>query len=138
MLLIKNGYVKPMCVPDIPNGCVLIDGGKIAGVGENLPVPDGCEVIDAGGRLVTPGFVEAHCHIGLEEEGIGFEGSDVNERTDPCTPQMRAIDAVNRHARHSLWHSKPASRPPAQAPAAPTSSVGHSLRSSCRDSASTI
>jgi imidazolonepropionase-like amidohydrolase len=95
MLLIKNGYVKPMCVPDIPNGCVLIDGGKIAGVGENLPVPDGCEVIDAGGRLVTPGFVEAHCHIGLEEEGIGFEGSDVNERTDPCTPQMRAIDAVN-------------------------------------------
>ena len=95
MILIKNGYIKPMEGADIENGCILIDdNGKIAAVGANLEAP-GAEVINAEGRLVTPGCVDAHCHIGLDNEGMGWEGHDYNEITDPVTPHMRAIDSIN-------------------------------------------
>ncbi len=95
MLLIKNGYVKTMAGPDIPDGCVLIgDDGKILAVGENLSA-ENATVIDAGGRLVTPGCIDAHCHIGLDNEAMGWEGMDYNEIVDPITPQMRAIDSIN-------------------------------------------
>ena len=96
MLLIKNGYIKPMVGADLENGCVLIDdNGKIAAVAAQIDAPEGCTVIDADGRLVTPGCVDAHCHIGLDNEGMGWEGHDYNEITDPITPQMRAIDSIN-------------------------------------------
>ena len=95
MLLIKNGYIKPIVGDDIPNGCVLIgDDGKILQVAEVIDAP-GAEVIDAEGRLVTPGCVEAHCHIGLDNQATGWEGKDYNEIVDPLTPQMRAIDSIN-------------------------------------------
>ena len=94
MLLIKNGYIKSMAGADIPNGSVLIgDDGKILAVGENLEAP-GAEIIDAEGRLVTPGCVDAHCHIGLDNQAMGWEGRDYNEIADPLTPQMRAIDSI--------------------------------------------
>ena len=96
MILIKNGYVKPMVGEDIENGCVLIgDDGKIAAVGKELTAPADCPIIDAEGRLVTPGCVDAHCHIGLDNEGMGWEGHDYNEIVDPLTPQLRAIDSIN-------------------------------------------
>ena len=95
MLLIKNGYVKTMAGPDIPGGSVLLgDDGKILAVGKEL-VAEGATVIDAGGRLVTPGCIDAHCHIGLDNEAMGWEGMDYNEIVDPLTPQMRAIDSIN-------------------------------------------
>ena len=95
MLLIKNGYVKPIVGEDIPNGCVLIgDDGKILNVAPSIDAP-GAEVIDAQGRLVTPGCVEAHCHIGLDNEAMGWEGHDYNEIVDPLTPHLRAIDSIN-------------------------------------------
>lgn len=96
MLLIKNGYIKSMAGPDLPNGCVLIgDDGKILSVGQALTAPEGAEIIDAEGRLVTPGCVDAHCHIGLDNEAMGWEGKDYNEIVDPITPQLRAIDSIN-------------------------------------------
>ena len=95
MLLIKNGYIKSMAGPDIPNGCVLIgDDGKIISVAPSIDAPE-AQIIDAEGRLVTPGCVDAHCHIGLDNEACGWEGHDYNEMTDPVTPQMRAIDSIN-------------------------------------------
>ena len=95
MLLIKNGYIKPMVGEDIPNGCVLIgDDGKILSVGPDITYPDATQ-IDAGGRLVTPGCVDAHCHVGLDNQSMGWEGRDYNEIVDPITPQMRAIDSIN-------------------------------------------
>lgn len=95
MILIKNGYVKPMVGSDIEKGSVLIgDDGKIIAVGENIEVPEFATVIDAEGRLVTPGCVEAHCHIGLDNEAVGWEGRDYNESVDPITPHMRAIDSI--------------------------------------------
>ncbi len=96
MLYIKNGYIKTMAGPDIENGCVLIgDDGKIAAVGADIACPEGAQVIDAQGRLVTPCCVDAHCHIGLDNQGMGWEGRDYNEIVDPITPQMRAIDSIN-------------------------------------------
>jgi len=95
MLLIKNGYIKPIVGEEIANGCVLIgDDGKIAAIGADIAAPEGAEVIDAGGRLVTPGCVEAHCHVGVDNEGMGWEGNDYNESSDAITPHMRAIDGI--------------------------------------------
>ncbi|MCI9116236.1 MAG: amidohydrolase [Acutalibacter sp.] len=95
MLLIKNGFIRPIDGEDIPGGQVLIDNGKILAVGKTVEAPAGAEILDASGCLVAPGFVEGHCHIGLDEEAIGFEGADYNESTDPVTPHMRGIDGLN-------------------------------------------
>ena len=96
MLLIRNGHIKTMAGAEFDRGCVLIgDDGKIAAVGQEIPAPAGARVIDAEGRLVTPGCVEAHCHIGLDNEGMGWEGHDYNEIVEPLTPQLRAIDSIN-------------------------------------------
>ena len=95
MLLIHNGYIKTMAGPDIPNGAVLIGAdGKILAVGADIQPPEGCQMIDAQGKLVTPGCIDAHCHIGLDNEAVGWEGMDYNEIVDPITPQMRAIDSI--------------------------------------------
>ena len=95
MLLIKNGYIKPMVGADLPHGDILIgDDGKILAVAESIPAPENCTVIDAKGRLVTPGCIDAHCHIGLDNEAVGWEGMDYNEIVDPITPQMRALDSI--------------------------------------------
>jgi imidazolonepropionase-like amidohydrolase len=96
MLLIKNGHIKTMAGADIPCGCVLIgDDGKIAAVGAELTAPEGATVIDAEGRLVTPGCVEAHCHLGLHSAAVRWEGADYNESSNPITPHMRAIDGID-------------------------------------------
>ena len=95
MLLIRNAYIKPITGPDIPNGCLLAEDGRITAVAAHIDAPEGCTVIDAGGRLLTPGCVEAHCHIGLDNQCMRWEGMDYNEIVDPLTPQLRAIDSIN-------------------------------------------
>ena len=96
MVLIKNGCIKTMVGDVIENGCLLIaNDGKIAAVEKSIDETDEMEVIDAGGRLVTPGCVEAHCHIGVHNSAVRWEGADYNEKSDPITPQMRAIDGIN-------------------------------------------
>ena len=96
MLLIKNGHIKTMAGADIENGSVLIgDDGRIAAVGECIEETAEMTVIDAEGRLVTPGCVEAHCHIGVHNSSMRWEGADYNEKSDPITPHMRAIDGIN-------------------------------------------
>ena len=95
MLFIINGHIKTMAGKEYTSGSVLIgDDGKITAVGEALEAPAGVRAIDAGGRLVTPGCVDAHCHIGLDNEAVGWEGRDYNEIVEPITPQMRAIDSI--------------------------------------------
>lgn len=94
MILIKNGHIKPILGEEIPCGAILLgDDGKIAAIGTDLTAPEGAQIIDAGGRLVTPGCVEAHCHVGVKDQCLRWEGADHNESTDPITPHMRAIDA---------------------------------------------
>lgn len=94
MLLIKNGLTYTMeSAPEKAD--ILIKDGKIEAVGLGLDAPEGCEVVDASGKLVFPGFIDAHCHLGMWEDAIGFEGADGNERSHPVTPHLRAIDAIN-------------------------------------------
>lgn len=91
MICIKNGTLHTAVSKETFIADILIDGGKI---GKGLSA-DGAEVIDATGLQVYPGFVEAHCHIGLDGYGIGYEGHDYNELNDPVTPQVQAIDGIN-------------------------------------------
>lgn len=81
----------------IENGFVAARDGKITAVGPMSALPVGADgpVIDAAGGHIVPGFVDAHCHLGMFGNGLGFEADDGNESTDPCTPHLRAIDAVN-------------------------------------------
>ena len=95
MLLIRNARLFTMEGDGyIEGGDVLIDGGKIVATGANLSAP-GAKVIDAHGAYVTPGFVDPHTHIGLWADGERDDTGDGNEATDPVTPQLRALDAVN-------------------------------------------
>ncbi len=98
MLAVINAKIHTMAGPVIDEGGILMDEeGKIAAVGamDELDMPEEIKVIDAQGRPVTPGLVEAHCHAGVHEEGLGWEGNDGNESTDPITPHVRAIDGAN-------------------------------------------
>lgn len=95
MILIKNGKIFTMQGTVIEKGSILVEKGKIKEIGESIIVPEGVEIIDAAGKLVLPGFIEAHCHLGLREDSLGFEGNDVNEIMEPITPHLRGIDAVN-------------------------------------------
>ena len=107
MLCIKNGLIYTMTQKEPIKGDVLIEDGKIRGIGADLEIPEGTEVIDAEGLEVYPGFVEAHCHTGLDGYGIGYEGRDYCELNDLVTPQLRAIDGINpfdpcfQHAREA-------------------------------------
>lgn len=92
-MLIKNGLIFDMVSPDPYYADILTEDGKIKAIGRDLP--ENGPVVDASGLNVYPGFVEAHCHLGLDGYGIGFEGADYNEYGDICTPQLRAIDSFN-------------------------------------------
>lgn len=96
MKLIKNGKVYTMSGEIYENGVVLFDK-KIAYVGEKADFSDYDieEIIDAKGCCVVPGLIDAHCHVGMFEDGLGFEGDDGNEDTDPVMPHLRAIDGIN-------------------------------------------
>ena len=94
MICIKNGWVHDAVHEEPYIADILADKGKITAIGRNLIVPQDCEIVDATDKNVYPGFVEAHCHIGLDGSGIGFEGDDCNEMTDILTPQLRAIDGM--------------------------------------------
>ena len=101
--LIINADILTMDSSDteFKNGYIVIQNKKIAKVGQMSEYDPseytdcGAEIIDAGQRLVTPGLIDAHSHLGMWEDGLNFEGDDGNEDTDPCTPHLRAIDAVN-------------------------------------------
>lgn len=101
MLLIKNARIITMAGQVYENGYILADQGKIIKLGvynrdvETIQAEYAdCEIIDAPGCCVLPGMIDAHCHVGLWEDAVGFEGDDGNEMTDPVTPQLRAIDGV--------------------------------------------
>lgn len=90
--LIKNAKIVTMAGKTYDSGCILFDD-KILYVGMEEQTAD--NVIDADGRYVLPGLIDAHCHVGMFEDSMGFEGDDGNEDSDPVMPQLRAIDAIN-------------------------------------------
>ncbi|MBQ4145401.1 MAG: amidohydrolase [Clostridia bacterium] len=97
-LIIINAEIITMEEADYKCGFLLVNDGiieKIGDMAELLNISDDVKVIDAKGKLVTPGLIDAHSHIGMWEDSINFEGDDGNEDTDPASPQLRAIDGVN-------------------------------------------
>lgn len=99
-MLFYNGNLMTMegeGLGRIPRGWLRVEGKRIQGLGpmEGLERRPGEDEIDLRGALVLPGFVDAHSHIGLCEDSLGFEGEDDNEDTDPVSPQLRAIDGIN-------------------------------------------
>lgn len=97
MILIKNGKIMTMAGLNYDSGCILIKDEKIDRVDEKISVNESelSRIIDANGCFVMPGIIDAHSHIGINEEKKGFEGNDCNEVKDPITPYLRAIDAIN-------------------------------------------
>lgn len=91
---IVNAHVHPVSSPAF-DGTVVIEGGRITALGADVQAPEGAEVIDAGGSWLLPGFVDAHVHLGVHEEGEGWAGNDTNEMTDPVMAAARALDAIN-------------------------------------------
>ena len=95
-IAITGGRVVPVEGDPINGGTVLIVDGRIAAVGgPELKPPPGVTVIDAAGRWVLPGLVDAHTHLGAREEGEGWAGHDTNELTGPVQPHVRVLDAIN-------------------------------------------
>ena len=94
-MIIKNGSVNDAVNREAYVADIRITDGKIDEISRDLTINEGEEVIDATGLNVYPGFVEAHCHLGLDGYGIGFEGADYNEPGDICTPHLRSEDSFN-------------------------------------------
>jgi imidazolonepropionase-like amidohydrolase len=94
VVAIVGGRVVPITSDPIESGTVLIHDGKITAVAESVAVPEGATVIDAAGSWVLPGFIDAHAHVGVHEEGEGWAGNDGNEMTDPVMAAVRALDAI--------------------------------------------
>ncbi|GAA2172464.1 amidohydrolase [Arthrobacter parietis] len=91
---IINAHVVPIEGEPF-DGTVLIENGKVSALGADVTAPEGADVVDADGKWLLPGFVDAHVHLGTHEEGEGWAGDDTNEMTDPVTAGVRALDAVN-------------------------------------------
>src|SRR2546427_107180 len=85
--VIKNAVIITVSHGTLKNGSVYIEDGKIAAVGESVNAPSTARVIDAGGKYLTPGIIDSHSHLALDE--------DVNEATSPVTPQMMMVDAFD-------------------------------------------
>lgn len=111
-MLIVNGRIYTMAensdgnsTVKYENGYILVKDGKIQAVGPMDECPEDKDIIDAGGKYVLPGLVDAHTHVGMTEDAVGFEGDDLNEMTDPVTPHLRAIDAIY-HADRSFEEAR--------------------------------
>ncbi|MFT9487341.1 MAG: amidohydrolase [Tepidibacillus sp.] len=96
MIAIVNATINTITQGIVDQGgIILIEEGKIKAIGQGIEIPKDAQVIDAQGQWVTPGLIDAHTHLGVYEETIGWAGADVNEMTDPATPHVRALDAIN-------------------------------------------
>ncbi|WP_328604617.1 amidohydrolase [Amycolatopsis sp. NBC_00345] len=94
---IVGGYVVPVGAAPIEGGTVLIEDGRIIAVGPeaDIDIPEDAELVDASGSWVLPGFIDAHAHLGVHEDGEGWAGNDTNEMTDPNGARFRAIDGID-------------------------------------------
>lgn len=95
MLLIQNGLLYTMEEEQPKKADLLIKGGKIAEIAHHIEPSEQMEIFNAEGLRVYPGFIDAHSHIGIAEERVSSQLDPSNEGTNPITPCMRAIDAIN-------------------------------------------
>lgn len=95
MLLIQNGRLFTMEKEEESYADLLIDKGKIIRIAEKITPTERMKVIDAAGLRIYPGFIDAHSHIGISQEKKTAQGDECNEGTNPITPCVRAVDAIN-------------------------------------------
>lgn len=95
MFALTGGTIITICGQPLVGGTVIIDKGKIAAVGKGLNLPDSCKIIDVTGKVITPGLIDAHTHLGVYAESLDWSGEDVNEMSQPITPALDVIDALN-------------------------------------------
>lgn len=94
-MIIKNGTLFDAVNPTPYTADIAVRSGKIAAIGENLTVEPGEEILDANGKNIYPGLIDAHSHLGLDNYGMGWEGQDYNEMGDILSPQLRGLDGFN-------------------------------------------
>lgn len=96
MLAVRGGTIKSMAGADIGEGVLLVNEGKIVAVGsKDMEIPAAARVLEAAGKVITPGLIDAHTHLGVCEDGIRQDFCDVNEMTNPVTSHLRVLDAIN-------------------------------------------
>ena len=93
-MYLYNAEIDTVSGQIIPRGYLAVENGRITEVSAGQPHAVTENDINCGGRLLMPGFIDCHSHIGLIGDGQGMEGEDVNEDTDPVTPHLRAIDGL--------------------------------------------
>ena len=86
-LALKGATIYPATGPKMENATILIEGGKIAAVGQGIPVPSDAQVVDVSGKVIIPGLIDIHSHL-------GFFDNDLNEFPQPIGPENRALDAL--------------------------------------------
>ena len=94
LMLIKNGYLFTTCTNDFEKLDIRIENTKITEVDFNISPKENEEVIDAAGKYITPGFIDAHSHICISEEGMGEVGDDCCDYSDAITPQLEVLDGL--------------------------------------------
>lgn len=104
MIALTNGKVYTMRGEALDHATILVKDGKIAAVGSSVAVPADAQIIDVTGKVVTPGIIDAHTHLGIDGEAMAWAGLDHNEKSDPVTPGMHALDAINP-ADIGLWEA---------------------------------
>src|SRR5689334_11771148 len=82
----RGARIIPVVGPEIPNGTVVVQGGHIVAVGANVTIPQGARIVDVSGKVIMPGLVDTHSHIG------GGAGGD---RSDPIQGEVRILDAID-------------------------------------------
>lgn len=95
MLLIKNVTIVDKSCSILENQCILIKDKTIVNIAKNIDSKEDYEVIDGKNNFILPGFIDAHTHVGIKEDSMGFEGDDLNEKSNPITPELRGIDGIN-------------------------------------------
>jgi imidazolonepropionase-like amidohydrolase len=96
-LAIRGAKVYPISGPPIERGVLLVANGKIVAVGEEgkIKIPRGATIEDAAGKVVMPGIVDSHSHIGIIANPMAEDSGDANESTGPIQPGLRALDAID-------------------------------------------
>jgi imidazolonepropionase-like amidohydrolase len=94
MLALTGGLILSMQGAPLEEGTILIKDGKIEAIGRDLTIPDTYKIISVSGKVVTPGLIDAHTHLGVYAESLDWAGEDGNEASQPITPGMDVLDAI--------------------------------------------
>ncbi|SEP15171.1 amidohydrolase [Propionispora vibrioides] len=95
MLAILGGTVYTVSGDIVPNACLLIDQGKFLAVGSRLAIPHDALCLNVTNKVIIPGLIDCHTHLGIAEEAVGTAHIDKNEVNQPICPHLRALDGIN-------------------------------------------